>query len=453
MNFDKDEFLKRAYEYKNDWINTTKKLVSFNSVLEEYDENSDTPFGQGNKDALDWILDFAKKDGFETYNCDNYAGHIAWGEGEDLGILAHLDVVPAVGNWTHDPFDATLVENDTKLVGRGVNDDKGPLVASYYAMKILRDMKVKPNKRVLLIMGCDEESGSRCLKHYFSKNPMPKIGFSPDACFPLINGEKVGVHYFVKGKIKTHVKKMYAGERMNIVPDLAYMELDVDLKNEYLEFLRTNGYEGKIENDQYVAYGVSAHAMSPDKGKNAAFVLFEFVNQYAKDELSSFMVDYLVNDPFGNKLKINVHHDEMKDLTQNIGMIRVDNGEVMVGVDCRVPVENHEPLMQQMLDEALAGTSLSAEVHKGGVLHYVPKNSELVQTLLSSYRDITGDTTSDAYTIGGGTYAKFIDNAVAFGPQFIGREDVDHQVDEYVYVEDYVKVMAIYADAIYKLVK
>lgn len=453
MNFNKDEFLKRALEYKNAWIDTTRKLVSFPSVLEEYDESSETPFGQGNKDALDWMLNFAKNDGFEVYNCDNYAGHIAWGEGEDLGILAHLDVVPALGNWTNNPFDATLTENDTKLVGRGVNDDKGPLVASYYAMKILRDMGLKPNKRVLLIMGCDEESGSRCLSHYFSKNPMPKIGFSPDACFPLINGEKVGIHYFVNGSIKSHVKKMYAGERMNIVPDLAYMELDIDLKNEYKNFLSQKGYNGKIDGDKYYAYGVSAHAMSPDKGVNAAFILFEFINEYAKDELSSFVIDYLANDPFGHKLGIDVYHEEMKELTQNVGMIRIENGNVSIGVDCRVPVENHESLMQQKLNKALDGTKLKAEVHKGGVLHYVPKNSELVQTLLSSYRDITGDITSDAYTIGGGTYAKFIDNAVAFGPQFIGREDVDHQVDEYVYVEDYVKVMAIYADAIYKLVK
>ena len=143
----------------------------------------------------------------------------------------------------------------------------------------------------------------------------------------------------------------------------------------------------------------------------------------------------------------------MKKLTQNLGIVRIENKQVHLGVDCRVPVEGHEPLMQKNLDKALENTGLKAVVSLGGKLHYVPRNSELVKTLMSAYQDITGDMENESYTIGGGTYAKFIDNAVAFGPQFVGREDVDHQTDEYVYVDDYIKTMAIYVDAIYRLVK
>ena len=454
MEFSKDDFLKRASQYKDEWIKLTSKLVSFKSVLDEYNENSDAPFGQENKEVLNWMLDYAKEEGFEVYNCDNYAGHISFGEGnETLGLLAHLDVVPAVGNWTGNPFEAIITDNGNRLVGRGVNDDKGPLAATYLALKILRDMGVKPTKRILLIMGCDEETGSRCLKHYFSKNPMPDFGFSPDACFPCINGEKVGIHYEIKGTDESHIITFEAGQRYNIVPDEAKMTLDVDLKKEYLEFLSRNNYKGEIKDDTYVAYGVSAHAMCPQKGVNAAFILFEFVNEYVPSKLSNFVVDYLVGDPFGNKLGINIYHDEMKELTQNLGIVRIQNENIFLGVDCRVPVEGHEKVMQERLDNALSSNLLKAEVSKGGKLHYVPKKSELVKTLMSAYQDITGDMENDAYTIGGGTYAKFIDNAVAFGPQFVGREDVDHQADEYVFIDDYIKTMAIYANAIYRLVK
>lgn len=454
MEFSKEEFLKRASDYRDEWISLTTKLVSYSSVLDEYKEGTDAPFGEENKEVLSWMLAHAKEEGFDTYNCDNYAGHIAFGEGkETLGLLAHLDVVPAVGKWTNDPFTATITDNGNRLVGRGVNDDKGPLAATYLALKILRDMGVKPNKRILLIMGCDEETGSRCLEHYFKKNPMPDFGFSPDACFPCINGEKVGVHYDIKGHDDSHVVCFVAGQRYNIVPDEAKMTLDIDLKNEYQKFLADHNYKGQIEGDYYVAHGLSAHAMCPEKGINAAFILFEFLNEYAPSKLSDFVVKYLANDPFGHKLQINVHHDEMKELTQNLGIVRIENNEVHLGVDCRVPVEGHEPLMQAKLDKALESSGLKAEVSLGGRLHYVPKSSDLVQTLMSAYQDITGDMENDSYTIGGGTYAKFIDNAVAFGPQFVGREDVDHQTNEYVFIDDYIKTMAIYADAIYRLVK
>ena len=452
-NYDTNYFLECAKKYTKDWIDTTTKLVSFKSVLNEFDPNSDAPFGIENKKALEWMLDFAKNEGFLVSNCDNYAGDITYGEGDvTLGLLAHLDVVPAVGKWTYDPFCATLVGD--KLIGRGVNDDKGPLVAAYYAMKIIRDMGIKTSKKIKLIMGCDEETGSRCLTHYFKTNPMPELGFSPDACFPCINGEKAHQSFDIVGKLNnTIILNMYAGERYNIVPDECRMTLKKDLKEEYLLFLKNNNYKGEIIGDEYVAYGISAHAMCPQNGQNAAFILFEFINEYHKDALSEFMVNYMVNDFYGNKLGIDVYHEEMKNLTQNVGIVRISNNEVRIGVDCRVPVENHGPHMKSQLEKALANSDLEVKMGHAGKIHYVPRNSELVNTLMDAYQSVTGDYENDAYSIGGGTYAKFIDNCVAFGPQFIGREDVDHQADEYVYVDDYTKTIAIYAKAIYELVK
>ena len=81
-----------------------KDLVSFKSVLDEFNPNSDAPFGIGNKKALNYLLDKAEQDGFTTKNVDNYAGHIEFGSGKEiLGILAHLDVVPVVEavSYTH----------------------------------------------------------------------------------------------------------------------------------------------------------------------------------------------------------------------------------------------------------------------------------------------------------------------------------------------------------------
>jgi succinyl-diaminopimelate desuccinylase len=449
-----NEFIDEAKNLEGDFKKILKDLVGFKSVLDKFNPDSQTPFGTGAKDALCYMLELGKKDGFKTFNQDNYAGHIEFGKGkETLGILAHLDVVPAIGNWSHDPFD--MVERDGKLFGRGVNDDKGPLVASYLALRMLKEKNIKPKKKIKLIMGCDEESGSRCLTHYFKYNPMPQVGFSPDACYPVIHGEKAHAHFDIVGTLPEDsiIKELYSGERYNIVPDEAYMKLKKDLSKEYLEFLKNHNYKGEVKDGLYKAYGVSAHAMTPEKGLNAAFILFEFLNNYSDDKIVKIMNDYVTFDPFGKKMGIDVHHEEMMDLTVNVGIFRISDGQFKIGFDSRVPLNSHEIVIRERLNQILKDTGYTYDFPPMSPVHYVPKNSKLVQTLLTSYKEVTGDNTNDAYTIGGGTYAQFIENAVAFGPQFPGRPDVDHQVDEYIYIDDYIKSIAIYAKAIFDLVK
>lgn len=448
------DFLELADKYFDSFKQSLKELVKIPSVLDEYNELSDAPFGKANKEALEYMLSLGEKDGFKTLNSDNYAGHIQFGDAkETLGLLAHLDVVPVSGqNWESDPF--TVVEKDSKLIGRGVNDDKGPLLASYYAIKILSDIGFKPNKNVKLIMGCDEETGSRCLSHYFKYNPLPEIGFSPDACFPCINGEKAHAQVDVLGKLSNNtIIKFKSGERYNIVPELAYMELSIDLKNEYINFLKENNYKGEIKDNLYYAYGTAAHAMCPEKGVNASFILFEFLNKHAKSNISEFMCKCLTFDPFGEKLSINKEYDEMGKLTLNVGVVDIENGSIKIGCDLRVPSDEMEELIRSQFINSAKEYNLSIEMPEMTKVHYVPSDSFLVKALVKSYQEISGDYKNGAYCIGGGTYAKFMPSAVAFGPQFIGREDVDHQAGEYIYESDYKKIIAIYAKSIYDLCK
>ena len=164
-------------------------LIAIPSVLDESAATEDLPFGPEPKRALDWLLEEGRKAGMIVKNIDNMAGHIEMGEGEELiGILCHVDVVPAGSNWTYEPFDGTVV--DGKLFGRGAIDDKGPTIAAWHAMKMVKDSGITMNKRVRLIIGTDEESGFRCVRRYFEKEEMPTIGFAPDADFPIINAEK-----------------------------------------------------------------------------------------------------------------------------------------------------------------------------------------------------------------------------------------------------------------------
>lgn len=447
------DFKKLALEYKEDALKTLTDLVAFKSVLDEFKEDSDAPFGIENKRALEYMLNLGKNDGFIAYNDQNYAGHLECGKGKDLiGVLAHLDVVPVKDQvWASDPFTARI--NDNKFYARGALDDKGPLVAAYYALKLLKDQNIKLNKRVRLIMGCDEETGSRCLTHYFKTAEMPTLGFSPDAEFPVIYGEKAmaSMDLYLK-ETDNVILDFICGTRYNIVPAVAKMKLSINLEKEYLEYLKENNYEGSIEDGYLVAKGLSAHAMCPQNGVNAAFILMEFLNKHHKTNVSEYFVKYLTNDPFAKKLGIDLYDEDMKHLTENVGLVNYVDGFIKVGLNYRIPRDNYHNEIINKFNETITKND-KVVLLSSSTMHYVSKDSFLVKTLMESYRLITNDYENEPFTIGGGTYAKFIDNCVAFGPQMPGMPDICHIADEYIDIDNFVNSIAVYAKAIYDLGK
>ena len=443
---------KRIDENLEFGLKVLRDLISFNTVLKEYNPNSEEPFGFENKKALEYLLLTGSKLGFNIKNVDNYAGHIEFGSGDEiLGILAHLDVVPVtVEEWNTNPFE--LVIKDGKMYGRGTQDDKGPLVASLVAMKMLNDEGFKPNKRIRLIAGCDEESGSRCLERYLEKETTPTLAFSPDAEFPLIYGEKAIISYDIYGKSDDVILEFDAGERYNMVPSSAYMKLSKNLKNEYLKYLKDNNFNGEIVDDKYYAYGIASHAAMPDKGLNAIFILFKFLNEYTDSKLAKFIDKYYLFDNYGKKAGYYLYDDELKDLTSNVAIFKLKNNEFKMGVNCRCPLDSAFEVIDKSLNKICSEFGYNYTKPNGSKRHYVSPQSELVQKLLKSYREVTGDM-SDPITIGGGTYAREMKNAVAFGPQKPDKIDCCHISNEYFELDDFKDAIKVYYLAIKELTR
>lgn len=446
------DFLKLADKYFDSAVEDLKDLIASKSVLDEYNEYSHAPFGEGCLEALNKMLGFAKRDGFLFLNDDGYAGEIKYGNGDDIAVLGHLDVVPAEGDWKTDPFVGTIIDN--KLYGRGATDDKGPVIASYYALKMLRDLGVKFNKTVKIIVGCDEESGSRCLEHYFKNHHKPEIGFSPDADYPLIYGEKAFANFEIVGTINsTIIKSWNSGSRSNIVPDTCIVELNKDLKKEFKEFLNKNNYSGEVVGNTYKTYGKAAHGSMPALGLNANFIMAEFINGIEKDNFTSFIIKYLSFDPIGEKMGIDILNADMGSLSLNPGIFKVNEGKVLIVCDCRTPKNEWYKVVDEKVSMASKEFGLEYKVGERKDMHYVDPNSNLVKSLYKAYKEISLDNESKPFTIGGGTYAKFIDNCVAFGPTFRGCDDLIHSPNEFIDLENFKKDIAIYAYAIYELVK
>ncbi len=457
---------------KNDLIADTQKLLRIKSTLDESTSTPDIPFGHGIKEALDFMLQLGEKDGFMTKNIDNYGAHLEMGSGDELlGILGHLDVVPEGEGWTSDPYSAEI--RDGKIFARGAIDDKGPTMAAYYAMKIVKELGIDLNKRVRLILGTDEESDWRCMDHYFEKEEMPTVGFVPDADFPIIYAEK-GIADFTldmeSQKAETDslvVKSFEAGQRFNMVPESAKAIISLgsneadEWKEKFDVYLKDHDLNGSytVSNDEmtFAVEGISVHGMEPDSGLNAGLKLADFLItmplQGDDRVFFNFIHHYLSTESRGRKLGVAYSDDITGDLTINYGIIAYKNGQFgKIAFNLRYPVtydfENGWKKIVQIAAEHQFTANM--KTHLGP--HHVDSDSELVQTLQKIYQEHTGEE-PELLAIGGGTYARALKNAVAFGPLFPGREDVAHQKDEYIMIDDLVKATAMYAQAIYELTR
>ncbi len=445
-------WLEIAKNYEEEFVELTRKLLQIPTVLEKYDpENIDEPFGPEIRQALDFMLELGKQDGFIVKNIDNYAGHIEFGQGEEvLGILGHLDVVPAGGKWDNPPFSATI--KDGKIFARGAMDDKGPTIAAYIALKMIKDQGIKLNKTVRLILGCDEETGMRGVLRYLEKEKMPDIGFAPDAEFPLIYAEKgIYTYNFVGDQTDELVESMTAGERYNVVPDECIVVLKKELSKEFDSYCKENDYVGKIDGNTYTIYGKNAHGAMPFLGVNAISLMTGFLKQYTNAPFIHFIDKYLAFDHYGNKMGLSCFDKEMKELTNNLGWIRFNNGKVNIGCNIRYP-RNYDFNAGEIKMKEIAGKyELSYVLDKNSIPHYVSPQDPLIQILLESYQKYSKDTTTEIFTIGGGTYARQLKKAVAFGAMFPGDEELAHQPNEFLDIKKMLVAIAIYAESIERL--
>ena len=414
-----------------------KKLVSFPSV--QGDPLPDKPFGEGVYNALEYFLSLAESFGFKTVNYDNYIGEVDYGEGktekDEIAILAHLDVVPAgdLSAWKYPPFEAT--ETDGKIYGRGTTDDKGPAMVCLYCMKSLKDEGYVPNKKIRLILGCNEETGWKCIEHFKKVSRFPDYGFSPDADFPVIYAEKGILHAkFTFKALSEELKELSGGERVNVVCDKC--EAIAPLNPDFMKQCEVEEENGKL-----ISKGVSAHGSTPDRGVNAILKMVKYLEKVGV--INGRIREYLFEDKLGLKdLK-----DETGNLTMSPDIISLNGNEISVSVDFRYPsLLNGDELIEAL--KVIAPVEILS--HQKPLFN--DKNGFLVTTLLNIYNEETGENKKPV-AIGGGTYARALKYGTAFGPEEEGVDCHIHQPNEFVSIKNLELQCKIYKRAIKELSK
>lgn len=444
-------------------LQSLSELIRIRSV--EGPATESAPYGEDVLECLRHALAVADGLGFRTVNLDNYMGWCEFGEGEEMiAVLGHLDVVPEGDGWTFDPYGGEI--RDGKVLGRGTMDDKGPTMAALYAMAALRDSGLPLRRRIRLLFGTNEETGSNDMRYYKSHGgELPVMGFTPDGEYPVINGEKgiINVTYAAAYEQTGDVRlvRITGGAAPNVVPASAAAEIHCpeSMREELMARMADCDRvqcAATVEGITIQAAGVNAHGASPELGINAIGLLMKALARLPlSDGLAAyigFMADKVGLETDGTSLGIALSDAPSGNLSLNLGMMQGDANGFTCCINYRYPVTYTYEDCAPALDAAFQGAGFAKvkETHKACL--YLPEDHDLVQTLLQVYADETG-LPAIPKSIGGGTYAKAIPNIVAFGPIFPGDEVREHKPDEFIEVESLMRNAQIYAQALYQLAR
>ena len=391
------------------------RLVAVDSV--EGEPAQGAPFGAGPRKALDLGLQIARELGLDAVDCEGRIGYASVGGNGDryLATITHLDVVPVGDGWKEDPF--TMREREGWIIGRGVLDDKGPSVLCLYALKYLKERNIPLKYPIRALLGANEETGMGDVEYYLANYPAPLFCFSPDANFPLCNGEK-GIYH---GRILfrqplNRIREIRGGIVANAIPDKA----EALVEAEHLE----NAERITVEQQEPGLWrvrseGLGGHASLPEGTVNAIGVLVDYLlAEGVGDENERRMLQLLqrLHSAWdGSGLGVQADDGLFEPLTIIGGVIGTEEGRLFQTLDSRYPTNTSGAKIAAAV-QALAGDLAEVTVDRDAEPFYMSLDNPAVQVCINAYNAVTGEN-AKPYTIGGGTYARDFPNAVSFGPE------------------------------------
>ncbi|MEH7252829.1 Sapep family Mn(2+)-dependent dipeptidase [Neobacillus niacini] len=438
-------------------------LVAIPSIRNVESKSEKAPFGKDIRDAFDQFIEIATREGLHCEDFDGFALHAEYGNGEEIiGILGHLDIVPIFEDdeWHTDPF--KLVEQDGHLYGRGVNDDKAPLIAALYALKILKEANVEFKRRVRLIVGGAEETTWECMDHYFAHNPQPLYSFSPDGDFPIVNGEKGIIYYKYTYNGKTDIDGIHnlleieTKDEDGFVCDYAKVTFQSSNMDELRVLLKE--FESiVIDGDKAIVIytGLRALSRNPHRGVNALFKLGKDLNNLLElntkgHYFRSLLNDHFLDDITGEKANLFDVDEVMGSTTLCLKNVDFSHDEIVIKFDFRYPKSSNKSQIKHTFKKIADENNLQLTITKELDVHYVDPESELIKSLQAAYKNVTGEE-AELFSKGGASYARALKEGVVFGPTFDGDTPNTHKGNENIKLHTLFKAMEIYCEAIYIL--
>lgn len=433
------------------------RLVAVPSV--EGTPEPGAPFGKGPKAALDKALEIAAELGLDTHNAEGYIGWAQTGPIADgqkyLATITHTDVVPEGNGWDADPY--TVRVRDGWLLGRGVADDKGPSILCLYALKYLKDNGVTLKYPVRALLGANEETNMHDVDYFAAHFEQPAFCFTPDAEFPVCNGEKG--HFgaeLVSPVCNGVIKEFVGGVANNAVPDRASALVETDitkLKNAPNITLEPEGTGVRIR-----GWGKSGHAASPQGTVNAIGLVVNYLldNGLCNDAERAYLeaLKKLHASTAGEGIGVACADGPFGPLTVIGGRIYMQDGKMVQTMDSRYPTCTTGDKMAEQIRAAI-GSGASLENVESAKPFYIEADTPAIKACIDTYNEVTGENATP-FTMGGGTYARHFPYAVSFGPE---HNDVQlpsfggpmHGANESAPIDKLLEAMKIYILALLRL--
>lgn len=440
-----------------------QRLCRIRSVSDA--ESEVKPYGEGCRRVLDEMLAIGREHGFTTENYEYQCGSLYLEKGDlqnTIGFWGHLDVVPEGDNWQYtDPYEPIL--KDGFLIGRGVSDNKGPTIATMYILQCLHELGIPMKHHLRMFVGCDEEVGMRDTAYYAANYPCPAMSIIADSSFPVCYGEKgiLEADLVADTEAGPDILEFYGGTASNMVADKAYARLrKTQAVQEALSKL-PDGIEVQEDPDSYLlmARGFSKHTASPHGAVNAILLMTKALEAIKigteADQKNLEFMSLAGGDYNGEGLGIEFEDEISGPLTCVGSMAGMRDGKPYLHVNIRYSItKDSKELMDQIAEACKAhGFTMQIRMHSGP--NYYPKEKPAVDLLTRLYNEIVDDN-KEAFVMGGGTYARTLPNALAFGMGLPGDKSTPtemfapghggaHEPDEGLCVKDLMKGMKVFA--------
>ena len=426
-----------------------KSIVRVPSVAAESDGKY--PYGVECARALDTAASLAEKYGFRVENHEYHCLSVLYGDSDrEVGIVAHLDVVPAGDGWSCEPYDVT--ERDGLFIGRGTHDDKGPFIQSLYTLRFFRENGIKLPFTLRLILGSDEEVGSTDLEYFVTVRKPPMFSFTPDSEFPVCIGEKGILGLEVDYGKAPEGFTISGGTVSNAVAGTAQAVVKTEKALPEAENITLEKVCGGVK---ITATGKTAHAAMPEAGVNAINLLVSYLSENGLVSGEAFeLIRRSTGEYLGETLGIAATDADFGYLTCVGGVISVRGGHIIQSYNIRyIPTTPYEDIVAAVeRTVAPCGGSVSVVSQSDG--YHVSAEDKKIKALTDACESVLG-IRCEPYTMGGGTYARWLPNTVAFGSgidahrHYLGAERGNaHQRDEYIAAEEFFAGMNIYSRAI-----
>lgn len=402
------EYIKSLEEL---FLSDLKAFIAIPTIRSSKEINA--PFGLGIKAGFQFIIDIAKREGLSYKYLEGYALHVEYGQGQIFGFLNHIDTVgiDQPEEWLTDPFE--MVIKDDYLYGRGVNDNKGPLLGILYMLIALKRLNIQVNQKIRLIIGGAEETTWEGIRYYFEREAMPKLAISPDGNFPIVNCEK-GVRYY-------HLTGYEENDLIKHIKSIG----DYTKVCNHVEVTDSMG--------THIFKGQSAPSRHPSQGESSILKMFDVY-------LNSLKIFDLA-DAFYKDM------NERKDFTCNISECHYDGHKYDLHFDLRWASDIVEEEVDCLVKAAFQSDVQILEMSKRRL--YIAPDDPFIGSLKEAYYEVTGKT-AELLTKGGASYARVLDKGIAFGPCFPGELSNQHQPNEKQSLSGLYKALEIYYNMLIK---